>query len=147
MLIREVVSNDAVSVSKEDTLRTVASKMVLNNCASVTVVDENQNLVGIVTIRDIMMPLYPQQGDYVHDTLASRDFEAMEEGYGKVLELTAHDAMTANPVSVSVEDPVLKALSFMGLRNLRSVPVVDDKKLIGVVSIEAINGAMLLQKG
>jgi len=147
MLIREVVSNDAVSVSKEDSLRTVVSKMVLNNCASVTVTDADNNLIGVVTIRDVMMPLYPKQGDYVHDTLASRDFESMEEGYGKVLEQSAGDVMTANPVSVSVSDPVLKALSFMGLRNLRRIPVVDGQKLIGVVTIEAINGAMFIQHG
>jgi len=147
MLIREIVSNDAVSVSKEDNLRTVVSKMVLNNCASVTVTDTDNNLIGVVTIRDVMMPLYPQQGDYVHDTLASRDFEAMEEGYSKVLAQKAGDVMTANPVSVSVSDPVLKALSFMGLRNLRRIPVVDGNKLIGVVTIEAINGAMFIQHG
>ncbi|HID36351.1 MAG TPA: CBS domain-containing protein [Ghiorsea sp.] len=147
MLIQEVVSNDAVSVSKDDTLRTVVSKMVLNNCASVTVVDGEQNLIGVVTIRDVMMPLYPKQGDYVHDSLGARDFEGMEEGYAKVLEKTAGDVMTANPVAVSTTDPVLKALSFMGLRNLRRIPVVDGSKLIGVVTIEAINGAMFIHHG
>lgn len=147
MLIREVVSNDAVSVSKEDNLRTVVSKMVLHNCASVTVVDSDSNLIGVITIRDVMMPLYPQQGDYVHDTLAARDFEGMEEDYAKVLDKTAGDIMTANPVSVSEDDPVLKALSFMGLRNLRRIPVVNGTKLIGVVTIEAINGAMFIQHG
>ena len=147
MLIREVVSNDAVSVLKGDSLRTVVSKMVLNNCASVTVVDGDNNLIGVATIRDVMMPLYPQQGDYVHDTLGARDFEAMEAGYAKNLEQTAGDVMTANPVSVSVDDPVLKALSFMGLRNLRRIPVVDGNRLIGVVTIEAINGAMFIKHG
>ncbi|MDX8387634.1 MAG: CBS domain-containing protein [Ghiorsea sp.] len=147
MLIREVVSNDAVSVVKDDNLRTVVSKMVLHNCASVTVVDSDNNLIGVATIRDVMMPLYPKQGDYVHDSLGARDFEAMEEGYGKNLAQTAGDVMTANPVSVSVDDPVLKALSFMGLRNLRRIPVVDGNKLIGVVTIEAINGAMFIKHG
>ncbi len=147
MLIREIVSNDAVSVFKSDDLRTVASKMVLNNCASVTVIDNDSNLIGIVTIRDLMMPLYPAQGDYVHDSLGARDFEAMEEDYGKVLKQKVSSVMTANPVSVSANDPVLKALSFMGLRNLRRIPVVDGEKLVGVVTIEAINGAMFIKHG
>ena len=147
MLIREVLSNDAVSVSKDDTLRTVVSKMVLHNCASVTVTDNDNNLIGVATIRDVMMPLYPQQGDYVHDSLGARDFEAMEAGYHKNLEQPVSEVMTSNPVSVSVDDPVLKALSFMGLRNLRRIPVVDGKQLVGVVTIEAINGAMFIQYG
>jgi hypothetical protein len=28
-----------------------------------------------------MLPLYPDQGEYIHDTLHARDFEAMEENY------------------------------------------------------------------
>ena len=147
MLIRDVVSNDAVSVSKNDSLRKVVSQMVLTNSASVPVVDADKNLIGVVTVRDIMMPLYPQQGDYVHDTLAARDFEAMEDGYASVLQKTVADVMTANPVSVALDDPILKALSFMGLRNLRRIPVVDGAKLVGVVTIEAINGAMFIEHG
>jgi len=83
----------------------------------------------------------------VHDSLGARDFEGMEEGYNKVLEKTVSDVMTANPVSVSADDPILKALSFMGLRNLRRIPVVDGSKLVGVVTIEAINGAMFIEHG
>jgi len=147
MLIREILSNDAVSVSKDDTLRTVVSKMVLNNCASVTVTDGDNNLIGVATIRDVMLPLYPQQGEYVHDSLAARDFEAMEAGYAKNLEQKVSDVMTPNPVSVSADDPVLKALSFMGLRNLRRIPVVEGSKLVGVVTIEAINGALFINHG
>ena len=145
MLVSEIINDDVVSVRKEDSVKTAVVKMVLNHCASVSVVDDDHNLIGIVTTRDIMMPLYPQQGDYVHDSLASRDFEAMEDGYSKILSRKVGDIMTANPVSVSVSDPILKALSFMGLRNLRRIPVVDQKKLVGVVTIETINAAMFLK--
>lgn len=146
MLIRDVVSNEVVSVSKTDSLRTVVSKMVISNSASVAVTEAGK-LIGVLTIRDIMMPLYPQQGEYVHDSLAARDFETMENGYAKILQQTAGDVMTANPVSVSLSDPILKALSFMGLRNLRRIPVVDDGEFVGIVTIEAINSAMLIAHG
>ncbi len=145
MLVSEIINDNAVSVKKDDSLKTVVTKMVLNHCASVSVVDDDHNLIGIVTTRDVMLPLYPQQGDYVHDTLAARDFEAMEDGYSRILKQTAGDVMTANPVSVSSRDPLLKALSFMGLRNLRRIPVVDEGKLVGVVTIETINNAMFLK--
>jgi len=71
----------------------------------------------------------------------------MEDGYASVLQKTVADVMTANPVSVALDDPILKALSFMGLRNLRRIPVVDGAKLVGVVTIEAINGAMFIEHG
>ncbi len=146
MKVRMPMSSEVVSVSKDDTLHTAVAKMVMHNCAQVTVADNDGNLIGIVTVRDVMMPLYPGQGDYVHDSLHARDFEAMEENYGKVLEMKAGDVMTANPVNVSPDDSVLKAASFMGLKNLRRIPVAEDGKQVGILSIENINNALFLNR-
>jgi len=146
MKVREAMSSEVVSLSKDDTLHKAVSKMVMHNSAQVTVADDEGKLIGIVTVRDVMMPLYPDQGDYVHDSLHARDFEAMEENYGRVLEMKVGDVMTANPVSVSPDDSVLKAASFMGLKNLRRIPVVNDGKQVGILSIENINNALFLKR-
>lgn len=146
MKVREAMSSEVVSLSKDDTLHQAVAQMVMHNSAQVTVADGDGKLIGIVTVRDVMMPLYPDQGDYVHDSLHARDFEAMEENYGKVLDMKVGDVMTANPVSVSPDDSVLKAASFMGLKNLRRIPVVNDGKQVGILSIENINNALFLNR-
>jgi len=146
MKVSEAMSTEVVSLSKDETLHKAVAQMVMHNSAQVTVADGDGKLIGIVTVRDIMMPLYPDQGEYVHDSLHARDFESMEENYGKVLEMKVGDVMTANPVSVSPEDSVLKAASFMGLKNLRRIPVVTDGKQVGILSIESINNALFLNR-
>lgn len=146
MKVRDAMSTEVVSLSREDSLHTAVARMVMHNCAQVTVADGGGKLIGIVTVRDIMMPLYPDQGDYVHDSLHARDFEAMEDNYSKVLGMKVGDVMTANPVSVSPDDSVLKAASFMGLKNLRRIPVVNDGKQIGILSIENVNNALFLNR-
>jgi len=55
--------------------------------------------------------------------------------------------MTPNPMTVYSDMPVLKAASFMGLKNLRRIPVVDDGKLTGIVSIGDINRGMFIEHG
>lgn len=146
MKVSEAMSSEVVSLSKNDTLHKAVARMVMHNCPLVTVADDAGKLIGIVTVRDIMMPLYPDQGDYVHDSLHARDFEAMEENYGKVLEMKLADVMTVNPVSVSPNDSVLKAASFMGLKNLRRIPVVTEGRQVGILSIESINNALFLNR-
>jgi len=146
MKVRQAMSTEVVSLSRNATLHQAVAQMVMHHCPQVTVEDDAGKLVGIVTVRDVMMPLYPDQGDYVHDSLHARDFEAMEENYGKVLEMKVGDVMTANPVSVSPDDSVLKAASFMGLKNLRRIPVVVDGKQVGILSIENINNALFLNR-
>jgi len=121
--------------------------MVMRRCGSLPVVDDanSSKLVGVITIRDTMLPLYPNFGEYIHDAKTARDFEDMEENYKRVMCMKVRDVMTPNPMSVDSDMPVLKAASFMGLKNLRRMPVVDDGKLIGMVSIGDINRGMFIK--
>lgn len=146
MKVSQAMSSEVVSVSRDDSLKEVVCQMVMHNIGLVTVTDADENLIGIVTVRDVMLPLYPDQGEYIHDTLHARDFEAMEENYEKMLKMKVADVMTSNPVTISSGDSVLKAASFMGLKNLRRIPVVNDGKQTGILSIENINNALFLNR-
>jgi len=130
------------AVKKEDSVRKVVIDMIQRHCGSVPVVDDAGTLVGIVTLRDVMLPLYPNYGEYIHDNVHARDFEEMQEGYPKVLEMTAGEVMTADPFTVAPDEPILKAASYMGLKNLRHIPVAENGKLQGVITISDINQAL-----
>jgi CBS domain-containing protein len=53
--------------------------------------------------------------------------------------------MTKNVISVSSETPLLKAVATMAKGNLRRIPVVDDGKLVGIVSLGDIHRAIFLK--
>ena len=146
MLVRDAMTRGVLTVAPDDSVRSIVKKIIMRHCGSIPVVDGDGNLVGIVTVRDIMLPMYPNMGDYVHDNVHARDFEEMEEGYDRVLGMSARDIMTPNPMTVAPDDPVLKAASYMGLKNLRRIPVAEDGRLIGMISIGDINSAMFLAR-
>jgi CBS domain-containing protein len=147
MLVHDVMSTGVVTAKKTDTVRSVVVKMLSRNCGAIPVVEDDNRLVGIVTVRDVMLPLYPNYGDYIHDNVHSRDFIEMEEGYPEVLAKKVEEIMSANPLTVSPNDPVLQAASYMGLKNFRRIPVVEKGKLVGIVSIGNINRSLFLEKG
>ena len=147
MKVSDVMTRTPLTCMENDTLRRTTEKMVMRRCGAIPVVDEENNLVGIVTIRDTMLPLYPNFGEYVHDAVHSRDFEDMEENYKKVLCMKVKEVMTENPLSIEADKPVLKAASFMGLRNLRRIPVTEHGKLIGMISIGDIARGLYIHQG
>ena len=51
------------------------------------------------------------------------------------LERSVGDVMTAPAITVSRDEAVLGALSLMTRRRIRHLPVVDDGRLVGLVSI------------
>jgi len=146
MLVCDAMTRGVLTVAPDDSVKTIVKKIIMRHCGSIPVVDGDGNLVGIVTVRDIMLPMYPNMGDYVHDNVHARDFEEMEDGYDRVLAMSARDIMTPNPMTVAPDDPVLKAASYMGLKNLRRIPVAEDGRLIGMISIGDINSAMFLAR-
>ena len=147
MLVHEVMSTGIVTATKTDTVRSAVVKMMNRNCGAIPVVEGDAKLVGMVTLRDVLLPLYPNYGDYIHDNVHSRDFVEMEAGYPEVLSRKVEEVMTPNPLTVRPTDPILEAASYMGLKNFRRIPVVNKGKLVGMLSIGDINRGLFFEQG
>lgn len=146
MQVRDVVDAGVPVAGRSDSVRSVVVKMISRDCGVIPVVEDDGKLIGVIALRDVMLPMYPNMGDYIHDSVNSRDFVQMEEGYPGVMNMKAEEIMTPNPMTVSLDDPVLKAASYMGLKNLRRIPVVDGGRYVGIVGITDVNKALFFNK-
>ncbi len=146
MVVRDVMTTGVLTAGKKDSVRSVVAKMISRHCGAIPVVDDDNSLLGMVTVRDVLLPLYPNYGDYMHDRVRSRDFTGMEEGYAAVLTKSVEEVMSLNPLTVAPSDPILQAASYMGLKNFRRIPVVEGGKLAGMVSIGDINRGLFFRQ-
>ncbi len=146
MVVRDVMTAGVLTAGKKDSVRSVMAKMISRHCGAIPVVDDDNNLLGMVSVRDVLLPLYPNYGDYIHDGVRSRDFIGMEEGYADVLTKSVEEVMSLNPLTVAPSDPILQAASYMGLKNFRRIPVVEGGKLAGMVSIGDINRGLFFRQ-
>lgn len=147
MIVGEVMSTGVVTAKATDTVRSVVTKMLSRHCGAIPVVDNEGKLLGLVAVRDVMIPLYPNYGDYIHDNVHSRDFQEMEEGYPEVMKKPVGDIMTKNPLTVAPHDPILQAASYMGLKHFRRIPVEENGKLVGMISMGDVNRGLFFSQG
>jgi len=147
MRIHDVMSTGIVTAKTTDTVREIVIKMLSRHCGAIPIVNGDHDLLGIVTLRDVMLPMYPNYGDYIHDNVHSRDFLEMEENYSEVLGKKAEEIMVRNPLTVSPDAPILETASHMGLKNFRRIPVVEQGKLVGMVSIGDIHRGLFFARG
>ena len=147
MLVKEVMSTGVVTAYPKDSVRSVVIKMLSRHCGAVPIIDEQQNVIGLVALRDVMLPLFPNLGDYIHDNVHSRDFAEMEEGYPDILRNPVDGLMRKNPLTISPDTSVLEAASYMGLKHFRRIPVAEGGKLLGMLSIGDINRGLFFQRG
>ena len=115
-IVPDVVSDQSIcSLKKDVTAREAAETMASANVAAVVVVDEQSNIIGILTERDL-----------------SRKVVANGTDSNNVL---VGDIMTANPDTLSPDDSAGDALELMSSRGYRHLPVAVDGKCVGLVSI------------
>ncbi len=147
MFVRDVMTTGVLTAFPTDTVRSVVVKMLSRHCGAIPVIDQQHNLIGLVALRDVMIPLFPNLGDYIHDNVHSRDFAEMEEGYPGVLKKKVEEVMSLNPLTVVPSTSILEAASYMGMKNFRRIPVAENGKLMGMVSIGDINRGLFFERG
>ena len=117
-----VKPREVISASPDDTHIDAATKMVDAHIASLVVIDAEENLVGIVTERDM-----------THRVVA----KGLDTRTATVSEI-----MTENPVTLSPDDFATEALDMMHSRHFRHLPVTDGGKVICMVSIRDLFAAV-----
>ncbi len=132
MLVSETMTTNVKTAKADTPVRTLANIMCLNKISGLPVIDNKNNIIGIVSEKDILKRMLPDMSDL---TEARPNFEEMERNYADTLNLKAEDIMTKVVSSVSSNMPIMKAASLMCLKNIRRIPVVNDRKLVGIISI------------
>lgn len=96
----------------------VLKKMVDEAIGCVLVVDEQHRLVGIFSERDAMLRVNDQAARMADKPVSS--------------------VMTPNPTTLRLRDKIAFALQRMNVGGYRHLPILDEGKLVGVVSIRDI---------
>ncbi len=145
MIVKEIMNSDIKSIKPDSMVRDVAMVMCLQKISGMPVVDEGNNLVGIISEKDILQHMFPNIDEAM--TMDSKpDFEEMEKRYAETLGMKVSELMTKNVATVSADMPCLKAASMMWLRKIRRIPVTEGTKLVGIVSIGDVHRSIFQQQ-
>jgi CBS domain-containing protein len=112
--IREVMTADPQTVSSDATLEEAAREMQSDDIGAVLVTD-NGDVAGILTDRDIVVRAVA---------------EGRDPSSTKVADVATRDVKTLTPDS-SIDD----AIKLVREQNVRRIPVVEDGRPAGIVSI------------
>jgi CBS domain-containing protein len=117
ILVKEIMSKDVKVVRPDTSAQEIVATLNKFNIGSVVVV-QKEKPVGIITIRDILVRL-------VEQNLAPRV-------------LTASQMMTSPFTSINVEATVEEAAKLMAKKRVKTLPVMEKEKLVGIISFTDI---------
>ncbi len=141
MKVKEIMTTSVKTAKADTPVRDIAYAMCFGKISGLPVVDEENNIIGIVSEKDVLKQMFPDITQVARGE-GPTDFERMEKDYSDGLKRTAKDIMTRNVASVTPDMPVMKAVSIMSARTIRRIPVVEGKKLVGIVSLGDVHKAI-----
>lgn len=125
MLVREAMTSPAVTVRETATLKQAVSLLELHDISAMPVVDGRDRIVGVVSeadvIRDMVAP--DQRSQAIPVRLTTAPFGAL-----------VADVMSTHPVVVDGDTDLAVATELMTSTAIKSLPVVEDDTVVGVVS-------------
>ncbi|MCK8601056.1 CBS domain-containing protein [Desulfoferrobacter suflitae] len=144
---KDIMTRELITVSP-DTDITEAAKILLDkHINGLPVVDKNGKLVGIICQSDLISlqkkVRLPSVFTLLDTFIPVRSQKSIDKELEKIAAAKVVQAMTADPVVINAEDTVEDIATLMVEKNLHTLPVVEDGKLVGVVGKEDILSTLM----
>jgi CBS domain-containing protein len=137
--ISDVMTEDLVFVHRHHTINHVIHEMEENKTNRVIVTDDTDEAVGIITTSSVAFNIMADnEGNLpsksIKMTRRSSPAGQKEYRYVKEVPLVAEDIMSELPPSVDIKNRVVYAAKMMIAEHTIALPVVNDGKIVGLIS-------------
>ncbi len=139
---RDIMETNIISLSPDTEIPKAVEILLKNHINGVPVVDTNGELVGILCQSDLIfqqkeMPIPPIFAilDSIFPLSSSK---SLDEQFQKMAATKVDQAMVKKVTSVTPDTPVSEIASLMVEKHFHTIPVVEGKKIVGIIGKEDI---------
>jgi CBS domain-containing protein len=131
MKVRDVMSAKVAAVGRDATLKQVAELMGERGISGVPVVAAGGEVLGVVSEEDIIVKAasHPESAGIYWRLFAPEGLDP-----GRLEAATAGEAMTSPAVTIDADGSVAEAARLMVDHGVKRLPVLADRRLVGIVT-------------
>ena len=134
----DIMEKNFVTAKPDASVFELVNLFVKNKITSIPIVDEEDNLIGIVTDADLLYkkvkPHVPHYVNLLGASIYYSGISSYDRGFKKLMAGTARELMTKDVIIAAGDAPVEQIAGVMVAEHLKVIPIVTDKKVIGVVT-------------
>lgn len=135
---KDIMTKDVITVKKDHTVNQVIEILMNKNISGVPVVNDEDQVIGIVTEGDLIYRSkkleIPRYFTILDSYIFLDNTKKMEEQIRKMVGYRVEDIMTKDVIVVDKEDTLEEIATIMTKKSVNRVPVVADTKLVGIVT-------------
>ena len=135
MKIHDVMNINSIRILSGSTMAEAADLAAMSNASGLFVVDNDNNFIGVLSEGDMMKKTLPDMSEIMSSPGGLEDSSYLFSEKGSQLARDIIDNhMIKEAITLSPDDPLLKAATTMALKKMRRLPVVKNDKLVGTIS-------------
>jgi CBS domain-containing protein len=144
---KEIMTREVITVKPDLSVKELARVLVTNKISGAPVVDEQENLVGIVTEKDLIerdkklhLPTVITLFDAVIYLESEKHFK---EELKKLAASSVEDIMARDAVTITEETSLQDIATIMSDQDKDLLPVLRDGRIVGIVGKEDVVRSMM----
>lgn len=138
MNVQNIMETVFVTTREDATYKQVADLLYESKRGCVFVLDKDDRLVGLVSEHDLFRVLFPYYQSYYLNPELYTDPVERERKIAEVKDHPVKQFMCREMHVATLEEPIMRAGATMLAKNIRRMPVIEEGKLVGVVTRRAI---------
>lgn len=138
---RDIMTPSPISIGPDTPIAEAVKILLEKRFNGLPVVDENGALLGVLCQSDLVAQQKRVETPSLFsllDGFISFGLKQAEKDLQKITALTAREAMTKSPVTVSPDTPLDELASLMVKAKYYSLPVLENGKVVGIIGKEDI---------
>jgi len=142
---KDIMTGNVATVSPDTEILQAARLLLERRINGLPVVDGGGNLVGIICQSDLIsqqkqIPI-PSLFTLLDGFMPLSSIKRLDKEVEKIAAITVEQAMSPHPVTVTPDTGIERIAELMVDKGYHTLPVVDGKRLIGVIGKEDIHAA------
>lgn len=133
MKVGDIMTKDVITVSNISTVKDAANLIFRLQISGLPVVDENEHVVGMITEKDLIRMALPSYIEQVGDLSYLPHFEPFDKKLAHADKIKISDIMRKDVICLTEDVDVVEAARIMITKGIRRIPVLRDKKLVGII--------------
>ena len=139
MKIKDVMIPDLTSVSENTTIKEALKILNMQRLFGLPVVDNEQNVIGIITESDITRTCLPGYYKELQNPSFLPDFNQFSKQAKKIAHLPVKEFMNRKVYTIEENTSRTEAANLLFRKHLRILPVVRKGKLVGILTPSSLS--------
>ncbi len=134
---RDIMTKEVITVQPDTGIVEAAKLLLEHNINGLPVVDKEGRLKGIICQSDLIAQQrkisLPSFFIVLDSIIPISSYKNIEKELHKMAAITVVEAMTSDPITVGPETGLEEIATLMVKKNIHTMPVIDQGKLVGII--------------